>query len=48
MMDSCRELYSFFDISPKRQRFLDIVIDVLGKGEAKKRKFEKLVQNKMD
>ena len=38
MMDSCRELYSFFDNSPKWQRLLDIVIEVLGKGEAKKRK----------
>ena len=46
MMDSCRELYSFFDISPKRQRFLDIVIDVLGKGETKKRKLKNLCKTR--
>ena len=27
MMDCCRELYSFFDNSPKRQCFMEIVID---------------------
>ena len=46
MMDSCRALYSFFDISPKRQRFLDIVIDVLGKGETKKRKLKNLCKTR--
>ena len=46
MMDSCRELYSFFDNSPKRQRFLDIVIDVLGKGETKKRKLKNLCKTR--
>ncbi|XP_044170058.1 52 kDa repressor of the inhibitor of the protein kinase-like [Acropora millepora] len=38
MINSCCELYSFFDNSPKRQRFLDIVFDVLGKGETKQLK----------
>ena len=46
MMDSCRELYSFFDNSPKRQRFLDIVIDVLAKGETKKRKLKNLCKTR--
>ena len=42
MMDSCRELYSFYDNSPKRQTFLNIVIDVLEKGETIKRKVKNL------
>ena len=46
MMDSCRELYSFFDNSPKRQRFLDIVTDVLGKGETKTRKLKNLCKTR--
>jgi len=46
MMDSCRELHSFFDNSPKRQRFLDIVIDVLEKGETKKRKLKYLCKTR--
>ena len=37
-MDSCRELY--------RQRFLDILIDVLGKGETKKRKLKNLCKTR--
>ena len=36
MMDSCHELFSFFDNSPKRQKFLTIVIDALSP-ETKKR-----------
>ena len=36
----------FFDNSPKRQRFLDIVIDVLGKGETKKRKLKNLCKTR--
>ena len=46
MMDSCHELYSFFGNSPKRQRFLNIVIDVLGKGETKKRKLKNLCKTR--
>lgn len=46
IMNSCRELYSLFDNSPKRQRFLDIVIDVLGKGETKKRKLKNLCKTR--
>ena len=46
MIDSCRELYSFFNNSPKRQRFLDIVIDVLGKGETEKRKLKNLCKTR--
>ena len=29
MMDSCHELFSFFDNSPKRQNFLKVIIDAL-------------------
>ena len=46
MIDSFRELHSFFDNSPKRQRFLDIVIDVMGKGETKKRKLKNLCKTR--
>lgn len=44
MMDTCRELYSFFDNSPKRQALLDIVIGALVQGEIKKRKLKNFVK----
>ena len=37
MMDSCHELFSFFDNSPKRQKFLSIVIDTLSPENKKHR-----------
>ena len=37
MMDSCHELFSFFDNSPKRQKFLSIVIDALSPENKKHR-----------
>ena len=36
----------FFDNSPKRQRFLDIVIDVLEKGKTKKWKLKNLYKTR--
>ena len=45
MMDSCRELYSFFDNSPKRQSFLNVVIDALSP-ESKKRKLKNLCKTR--
>ena len=45
MMDSCRELYSFFDNSPKRQSFLNIVIEALSP-ETKKRKLKNLCKTR--
>ena len=41
MMDSCHELFSFFDNSPKRQNFLKVIIDALSP-ESKKRKLKDL------
>ena len=37
MMDSCHELFSFFDNSPKRQKFLSIVINALSPENKKHR-----------
>lgn len=46
MLDTCRELYSFFDNSPKRQAFLNIVIDALEQGETKKRRLKNLCKTR--
>ena len=45
MMDSCHELFSFFDNSPKRQKFLTIVIDALSP-ETKKRRLKDLCKTR--
>ena len=45
MMDSCHELFSFFDNSPKRQKFLTTVVDALSP-ENKKRKLKKLFKTR--
>lgn len=37
MMDSCHELFAFFDNSPKRQKFLKIVINAFSSQSAKKK-----------
>lgn len=46
MLDTCRELYSFFDNSPKRQALLNMVIDVLAQGETKKRRLKNLCKTR--
>lgn len=45
MMDSCRELFSFFDNSPKRQNFLEVVTDALAP-EVSKRKLKNLCKTR--
>lgn len=45
MMDSCHELFSFFDNSPKRQKFLSIVIDALSP-ENKKHRLKDLYESR--
>ena len=45
MMDCCRELYSFFDNSPKRQSFMEIVIDAHSP-DNKKRKLKNLCKTR--
>jgi len=45
MMDACRELYSFFDNSPKRQSFLEDIIGALSP-ETKKRKLKNLCKTR--
>lgn len=39
MMDSCHELYSFFDNSQKRQNFFNVILDALSP-KSKKRKLK--------
>lgn len=46
MMDSCRELFSFFDNSPKRQNFLEVIIDALAPDIVKKRKLKNLCKTR--
>ena len=45
MMDYCHELFSFFDNSPKRQKFLSIVIDALSP-ENKKHRLKDLYESR--
>ena len=45
MMDSCNELFAFFDNSPKRKKFLDKVIDSLS-AETKRRKLKDLYKTR--
>uniref|UniRef100_UPI00358F763F 52 kDa repressor of the inhibitor of the protein kinase-like n=1 Tax=Myxine glutinosa TaxID=7769 RepID=UPI00358F763F len=45
MMDNCRELFSFFDNSPKRQRFLEVIIHALSP-DAKKVKLKNLCKTR--
>ena len=45
MMDSCKELFAFFNNSPKRKKFLDEVIDSLS-AETKKRKLKDLCKTR--
>lgn len=45
MMDCCRELYSFIDNSPKRQNFMEIVIDAHSP-DNKKRKLKNLCKTR--
>ena len=42
MMDSCHELFKFFDNSPKRQNLLKVVIDALAPDDNRKRKLKDL------
>ena len=45
LMDSCHELFSFFDNSPKRQKFLSIVFDALSP-ENKKHRLKDLYESR--
>ena len=45
MMDSCKELFAFFDNSPKREKFLDKIIDSLS-AETKKRELKDLCKTR--
>ena len=45
MMDSCRELYSFFDNSPKRQKFFEVIIHAFSP-ENKKKKLKSLCKTR--
>ena len=44
-MDSCQELFSFFDNSPKGQKFLEVVIDTFSP-EIKKRRLKNLCKTR--
>ena len=46
MMDSCHELFKFYENSPKRQNFLKVVIDALALDDNRKRKLKDLCKTR--